>query len=159
MEITLRDVKFEDLDIFFGHQQDIDAQQMAAFVHKNPSDRGAFDSHWNRIMGSETVLIKSILNSKKLVGHIAKFESGGNSELTYWIDRAYWGKGVTTKALKLFLEVFQERPVYARAAKDNIGSCKVLEKCGFTVFGYDKYYANARRKEIKEVIMVLKVFE
>ena len=36
------------------------------------------------------------------------------------------------------------RPLYTRAAKDNIGSIRVLEKCDFVITGDDKGYAAAR---------------
>ena len=47
------------------------------------------------------------------------------------------------------------RPLYARAAKDNIGSRRVLEKCGFVVIGEDKGYAHARGMETEEVVLRL----
>ena len=28
----------------------------------------------------------------------------GDTELTYWIDRAAWGQGIASRALALFLE-------------------------------------------------------
>ena len=46
---------------------------MATFVHKDPSDRNGFDSHWNKIMNSEDVIIKTITFQNQVVGHIAKF--------------------------------------------------------------------------------------
>ena len=50
----------------------------------------------------------------------------------------------------------KERPIYARAAKDNFASLRVLEKCGFTITGYNKGYANARAAEIEEATLELK---
>lgn len=47
------------------------------------------------------------------------------------------------------------RPLHARAAADNAGSVRVLEKCGFTVTGTDRGYANARGAEIDEVLLTL----
>lgn len=59
------------------------------------------------------------------------------------------------KALSSFVVELEERPIFARAAQDNFASIRVLEKCGFVVSGYDRGYANARSKEIEEVIMIL----
>lgn len=67
----------------------------------------------------------------------------------------YWGKGVTTESLSGFLDYVKDRPIYARAAKDNIGSVRVLENCGFTITGVDKGFANARGEEVEEVILTL----
>lgn len=46
-------------------------------------------------------------------------------------------------------------PLYARAAKDNLGSLKVLERCGFKITGEDSGYANARGKDVEEFIFTL----
>ncbi|MGV3486970.1 MAG: GNAT family N-acetyltransferase, partial [Tuberibacillus sp.] len=67
----------------------------------------------------------------------------------------HWGKGIATDALKQFLSLVTIRPLYARAATDNIGSCRVLEKCGFQLTGEDKGFANARNAEIEEFIFTL----
>ena len=44
-------------------------------------------------------------------------------------------------------------PIYARASKDNLASIRVLEKCGFKITGHGKGFANARGKEIEEVVL------
>jgi RimJ/RimL family protein N-acetyltransferase len=48
-----------------------------------------------------------------------------------------------------------ERPLHARAAKDNLASLRVLQKCGFEVTGHDTGYANARAATIEEVLLTL----
>ena len=60
-------------------------------------------------------------------------------------------KGVATRALSAFLDDLQVRPLYARAAKDNIGSLRVLEKCGFARIGEDKGFSKPRGVEVEEV--------
>ena len=42
-----------------------------------------------------------------------------------------WGKGHATKALAEHIDELGERPIYAYVAKTNVGSIRVLEKCGF----------------------------
>lgn len=153
--IHLRVVKDSDLDSFFDYQQDPTAQQMAAFIHRIPADRNAFDAHWIKIRSNQEIIIKSILYDDQLVGHIAKFVMFDKPELTYWIDRKFWGKGIATQALKLFLDELEIRPIYAAAAKDNLRSIRVLEKCGFKLIEEMKEFANARGKEIDEVLMKL----
>lgn len=81
-----------------------------------------------------------------MVGHISCFEQFGELEVSYWIGKEYWGKGIATKALREFLRHITIRPLYARAAKDNTGSLKVLEKCGFMITGEDNGFSNARGK-------------
>ena len=64
--------------------------------------------------------------------------------VTYWIDRAVWGRGIASRAIALFLEVVQSRPLYARAASDNVGSLRVLHKAGFRVIGTEVSLGIAR---------------
>lgn len=155
-EIKLRTVLETDLDRFFEHQQDPEAVYMAAFTAKDTADRAAFDAHWQRIMADENVTNRTILFNGQVVGHVASFFMFGDLEVTYWIDRAYWGKGIATRALADFLAtVEQRRPIFGRAATDNLGSIRVLEKCGFKFMGEEKGFANARGKEITEVVMKL----
>lgn len=126
---------------------------MAAFTSKDPSDRAAFDAHWQRIMADKQVTNRTILVDGRVAGHVASFVMFGDLEVTYWIDRAYWGQGIATRALAEFLEnVQKKRPIFGRAAKDNLGSRRVLEKCGFKYIGEEKGFANARGREILEVI-------
>jgi len=76
----------------------------------------------------------------------------GDAEITYWIDRKYWGQGKARKALKEFLTIETIKPIYGRVAFDNFGSQKVLENCGFEKVGTDKVFANVRLSEIEEYI-------
>lgn len=152
---TLRVVVAEDLDVFFTHMQDTGAVWMAAFTPPDPTDRSAFDAHWNRILGDATVLARTIVSDGAVAGHIASFNMLGDREITYWIDRAVWGRGVATAALRAFLDVEVTRPLHARAAADNAGSLTVLERCGFVKIGTDRGFATARNIEIEEAVMRL----
>jgi RimJ/RimL family protein N-acetyltransferase len=57
--------------------------------------------------------------------------------------------------LRELLGVVPDRPLYARAAADNAGSVRVLEKCGFVLTGHERGFANARGEEIDEVVLTL----
>jgi RimJ/RimL family protein N-acetyltransferase len=153
--ICLRDVTDDDLPIFFDHQLDLEANHMAAFTGGDPHDRAAFDRHWARIRADATITIKTILCNGEVAGHVAKFKRDGEPEITYWLGKQHWGKGIATAALREFLKHIKPRPIYARAAKDNVGSLRVLEKCGFKICGQDKGFANARGQEIDEFILKL----
>ncbi len=153
--VTLRDVTDADLPIFFEHQLDADAVHMAAFTAADPTDQAAFNAHWARIRGIETIVNRTILVDGEVAGHISRYGDPGSGELTYWLGREYWGRGVATAALAQFLTFLDERPLYARAAKDNRGSVRVLQKCGFEVVGEDRGFANARGEEIEEVVLKL----
>ncbi|MFQ6012151.1 MAG: GNAT family N-acetyltransferase [Thermoplasmata archaeon] len=154
--VRLRDVEEGDLPAFFEHQRDPVATWMAAFTVKDPADKGAFTAHWAKILGDDTITKKTILLDGHVAGHVVSFERFGKPEVSYWIGREYWGKGIATSALSAFLRHLGIRPLYARAARDNIASLRVLEKCGFTICGHDKGFANARGKEVEEFILELR---
>jgi RimJ/RimL family protein N-acetyltransferase len=128
---------------------------MAAFTAKDPANKDAFMAHWKRILGDESIITKTILFDGQVVGHVLIYEHFANQEVSYWIGKEYWGKGLATKALAAFLDLNQTRPLYARAVKDNIASIRVLEKCGFMITGEDKGFANARGEEVEEFILKL----
>lgn len=159
-DIVLRAVISSDLPIFFEYQLDAEANYMAAFTSKDPANRDAFMAHWTKILDvedDETRIIKTILFGGQVVGHVFSYEDEelGGPEVSYWIDKAYWGKGIATRALAAFLLEIKVRPLYGRAAKDNTGSVRVLEKCGFVRIGEGKGFANARGAEIEEFILKL----
>jgi RimJ/RimL family protein N-acetyltransferase len=79
----------------------------------------------------------------------------GKTEVTYWIDRSAWGRGIASQALALLLDLVPDRPLYAGAASDNLGSLKVLEKAGFERIGTEVSYANTRNADIEETILRL----
>ncbi len=154
--ILLRKVMDNDLPNFFGHQEDPDANQMAAFTSRDPSDQEAFNSHWQKIMVDETVIIRTIIYQGQVVGYVLSYIDEGNPEAGYWIGKEFWGRAIATKALAEFLStVNTPRPIFARTAKDNLASKRVLEKCGFCVIKELKSFANARGEEIDELLLVL----
>jgi RimJ/RimL family protein N-acetyltransferase len=130
--VQLRDVVADDLPLFFEHQRDPIAVAMVAF---NSRDRTAFDQHWAKLLADETLLKKAVVADGQVVGNIGSWLSEGKREVGYWIDRAFWGRGVATEALSAFLRLEQTRPLYAGVAKHNAASIRVLQKCGFTLLG------------------------
>ena len=157
IEVSLRDVAETDLPIFFDFQRDSAANYMAAFTTRDPTDKEAFAAHWNRILNDDRVLVKTIVFDGHVVGSVATFvdKEFGKPEVTYWIGKEYWGMGLATYALTRFLRDMAVRPIYGRAAKDNVASIRVLEKCGFRMFGQSKGFANARGAVVEEVILEL----
>jgi RimJ/RimL family protein N-acetyltransferase len=65
------------------------------------------------------------------------------------------GKRIVTQALNRMLHLVVDRPILARAATDNIGSIRVLQKCGFKIVGENKDFANGRGEETEEYILRL----
>ncbi|MGN9912871.1 GNAT family N-acetyltransferase [Phytohabitans sp. LJ34] len=154
-DVALRPIVDADMDALFAQMRDPESVHMAAFTARDPADRAAFDAHMARLRASPDVTQRAITSDGRLVGSIGSWVMEGDTEVTYWIDRAFWGQGVASRALALFLEGIETRPVYARAASDNAGSLRVLQKAGFTVIGTETAYAPARRAEIEETILRL----
>ena len=128
---------------------------MAAFVPKDPNDREAFDAQWQRMRSSDSVLVRTIVNDSAVVGHVASFDRDGEHEVTYWIGKEYWGRGIATEALKAFLDEDTARPIFGRVVKDSAASRRVLEKCGFSVCAEDKGFADGRGAEVEEYVLRL----
>ncbi|MFF8988737.1 GNAT family N-acetyltransferase [Streptomyces sp. NPDC014983] len=156
MEIVLRTVEDEDLPVFFRQMTDPVSLRMAAFGPEDPTDRTAFEDRFKRIRTSLAV-IRTVLADGRVAGSAAVYGEPGEREVTYWIDRAYWGRGVATAALRALLTEVPERPLYARAAADNAASLRVLAKCGFRESTRARDFANGRGEEIEEVVLVLDV--
>lgn len=154
-EISLRPVTDADLDALFAQMSDAESVRMAAFTARDPADREAFSAHMARVRSSPENTLRAVTCDGVLVGSIASFVMEGETEVTYWIDRAYWGRGIATRALGLLLAIVAVRPVFARAASDNAGSLRVLRKCGFEVIGTNRDYAAGRDSVIEETILRL----
>lgn len=154
-DVFLRDVIDDDLPIFFEQQRDPEANFMAAFTSRDPSDREAFMAHWSRIRADKSATNQTIVSGGQVAGNIACYIDFGEPDIGYWLGKAFWGKGIATKALAAFLRQIQTRPLYARAAKDNAASLRVLQKCGFVITGEDKGFSNARGQDVEEYILTL----
>jgi len=123
---------------------------MAAFVGKNPEDRGAFDAHWDKILHSPLITQRTIMARGQVAGYIGCFPDGERMEVTYWLGREFWGQGLATQALDRMLHLVTIRPLFARAATDNFGSIRVLQKCGFQIVGQDQGFAHGRGETTEE---------
>lgn len=154
--MILREVRDEDLDTFFEHWTDPESNRVAAFTAENPNDREAFDVRWSQLRANDEVTNRTIEVDGVVVGVIGSWTQDGDREVTYWLGREHWGKGLATRALQAFLEVETTRPLHAAAAADNAGSIRVLEKCGFERVGEGRAFARARGEEIDEVFLVLR---
>lgn len=154
-EVALRPIDDSDLDALFEQMRDPESVRMAAFTAENPDDRTAFDVHMAKVRTLPEATTCAVTVDGRLAGSIASFVVDGDTEVTYWIDRSLWGQGIVGRALALLLESVRVRPLFARAASDNVRSLKVLQRAGFAVIGTAIAFANARNKEIEETILRL----
>ena len=155
IEIVLRKTVLTDLEFFFIFQLDDEANYLAAFTSTDPTDKTAYLQKYSNFLNDPTKNSQTIIVDNVIAGSIAAFEMEGEAEVTYWIDKAFWGTGIATRALKEFLKSEKRRPIIGRVAFDNFGSQRVLEKCNFVKIGTDTGFANARKAEIEEFIYKL----
>lgn len=151
--IALRTVTDADLDALFDQMRDPESVRMAAFTPDDPDDRPAFDAHMARVRSSPGITLRAVTCDGRLVGSISAFVLDGQTEVTYWIDRAAWGRGIASRALELLMDLVPVRPLYARAASDNVGSLRVLQKSGFKIIGTENSFAPGRNGTIEETIL------
>lgn len=149
--ILLRAVVETDLPILYEQQLDPEAAAMAAFPSR---DEEAFYAHSRRIMADPSVIFRTILYNDQVAGSIVSWEMEGEREVGYWLGKEYWGKGIATQALAEYVKLVTTRPLFAHVAKHNVGSRRVLEKCGFTVIGEDSY-TNPAGMDVQEFLLKL----
>jgi RimJ/RimL family protein N-acetyltransferase len=154
--VTLRATLLSDLERLFAFQRERDAYWMAGFTATDPNDRDAYLDIWARIRADPRTIMRTILVAGEIAGDILSHEGElGKPEVGYWLGQEYWGQGIATRALRLFLGEMTRRPLYARAIKDNDASLGVLRKCGFTITGEVREYANARDMEVELYTLTL----
>ncbi|MBS0266433.1 MAG: GNAT family N-acetyltransferase [Planctomycetes bacterium] len=156
--VALREVTDDDVAVFFEQQADPLGIQMVAYTPLEPLDREAFFAKWGVIRTSPTGMVRTIVADGNVAGKILSFlfPKTGEREVGFWLGRSYWGQGIATAALKLFLtQVERRRPLFAGAAVDNLGSLRVLQKCGFQVTGRECDFAPARGQNVDVVLLTL----
>ena len=126
--VRLRRVEDQDLDVFFEHQADPLGVEMAAFPAR---DEEQFAAHWAKIRADDTLVLRTIVADDEVAGNIGSWPQDGQQFLGYWVGREFWGRGVATRALALLAYEVSVRPLYAHVVVHNLGSIRVLEKCGF----------------------------
>jgi RimJ/RimL family protein N-acetyltransferase len=152
MAVTLRAFADGDLDALFTWESDPRAVEMAAFTRADPSDRRAFDAHYERVRSNPSNTLLAIDDDGEFVGAIGSFTLEGRREVTYWIAPARWGRGLASQALRVFLAVESTRPLFGRVAAHNAASAKVLARAGFVEVGTDTGFAAGVGAEVVERI-------
>jgi RimJ/RimL family protein N-acetyltransferase len=136
-DVRLQEVEEPDLEVFFEHQLDPEAVRVANFPAR---DRERFMTHWKtKILGDPTVFVRTVTVDGEPAGIVVAWWVEDRRFVGYWFGRQWWGRGIATRALAQFLEQEQTRPLYADPFAGNVGSVRVLEKCGFERTGTVAY--------------------
>jgi RimJ/RimL family protein N-acetyltransferase len=153
MDVELRSVTDADIEVFYEQQLDAEARRVAVFPLR---DHDTFTTHWrDRILANEDNYAWTIDADGQVAGHMLCFPRDGKREVGYWLGRDYWGRGIATAALAAMLREVRERPLYAYVVRSNVGSIRVLEKCGFRTIGSELHVDEQTGEEIDEVLLEL----
>ena len=88
--VRLRRVEDRDLDVFFDHQADPQAVEMAAFPAR---DKDRFAAHWAKVRADDTLVVRTIVAAGTVAGNIGSWPENGQQLLGYWVGREWWGRG------------------------------------------------------------------
>ena len=151
-DVSLRLLEPGDIPALFDFHADSAAIHMAG-AGSVFADAIALGEHFETVQ-KNGALVRVILCGAETAGYVASFERFGKREISYWIGRDFWGKGIATKAVSWWLEEFPpiRSGLYARVVDGNLASARVLEKCGFTAFGRDSFFSDIRNAEIEETL-------
>ena len=153
--IELRPLDDDDLDAIFEMMRDREAIAMAAFTAEDPDDRAAFDAWIARQRASDDVLSLVVTENGGFAGTAAAFTVDDDREVSFWIARHAWGRGVATEALRLLISREATRPLFARVAAHNTGSRAVLERNGFTEVSRNVDFAPGLGRQTEEIVYTL----
>ncbi|MBW8740869.1 MAG: GNAT family N-acetyltransferase [Streptomyces turgidiscabies] len=134
IDVQLRDVVEADLEYLLACEHDPEAVRRSRFT---PRPRDAFMRHWKtRILGDSTVFVQMVTVDGEPAGSIVAWwegeqSVGGDRFVGYWLGRPYWGRGVGSVALGLFLRRETNRPLRADPFAENTASVRLLERHGF----------------------------
>jgi RimJ/RimL family protein N-acetyltransferase len=132
-ELGLRDVRQSDLEVFLAYENDPEAFRRSKFP---PRDREQFMRHWTtEILGDATVFVQTVVVDGEPAGNVIAWWEEDRRFIGYWFGRRYWGRGIGTKALAMFLARERIRPLYADPFTGNTASVRLLEKSGFRHLG------------------------
>lgn len=153
--IELRDLDDDDLDAVYEMLRDPDAVAQAAFTRADAADRASFDEWMTPRRASPDVSLHVVTERGGFAGIAAAFTVDGEREVTLWLARHAWGRGVATDALGLLVSREATRPLFARVAAHNAAGIAVLERAGFTEVSRSRQFAPGLGREADEVVYAL----
>ncbi|MDH6627907.1 RimJ/RimL family protein N-acetyltransferase [Streptomyces sp. LBL] len=107
-------------------------------------------AHWaTKVLGDPTVLVQTVTVDGEPAGNVVAWWDRRRRFIGCWFGPQYWGRGIGTEALTMFLEKETARPLFADPFTGNTGSVRLLERCGFQPAG------TLRHGEYEHILLVL----
>ena len=144
--LTLRAFRDEDVDPLFAIQGDREAMR---YTYAAPS-RQECEHRLRTFAALESTLgfapwTVVLRTEARVIGwgglSIDPFDPGWGIEVSYYFHPAYWGRGYATELVRATLQhsfsTLSLQAIGAFVRPQNVASIRVLEKCGFTLLGYE----------------------
>lgn len=128
----------QNAELYFYRTQDEEIRRMLPSANRTVEE--ALTAYDKACLPSAASFGRSIYWERQYIGDIWCYcidrDEIPNAMLSYCIfDKEYWGRGIATAAVGIFLKLIREpfslRSVGAFTYADNVGSMLVLEKNGF----------------------------
>jgi ribosomal-protein-alanine N-acetyltransferase len=144
-DFILREQTDDDAEAFFEYYADPEVNKyIISSIPRTVEEAKSEIRYWINVYSYNDGIYFAIArkSDNKMIGSVGV--SGINRihnriEASYDLAKEYWGQGLMSRALKAVTDyAFQTRKfnrIEAVAMSENIGSYKVLEKCGFTFEG------------------------
>lgn len=109
----------------------------------HPYSEGDAKTWIRQVHDSEPETTFAIASDEEAIGAIGFIPQGDvyrkSAEIGYWLGEAFWGQGITTRAVRTLTEYafknFDLNRLYAGVFEWNPASVRVLEKAGYTLEG------------------------
>lgn len=143
---TLRPWRDDDLDSYVELLDDPAVWAYMTEPYPAPLGRDMAQSLLELSHASNHHEVRAIIMGDRPVGqvrlHFSESDSADAAEISYWIGRAHWGKGIASEVVGPYTRHSYDRHpqlerIYARVHPDNTASARVLEKSGYRLGGAD----------------------
>lgn len=102
-----------------------------------------------------------LLKSGENIGHVQAVPYGDGWEVGYHIAAKYTGNGYATEAVRAFLPIIMKlldlKQIWGVCRRDNVASCRVLEKCAFKLVSCEVANYHGREHEVCKYIYSVEV--
>ena len=87
----IRNTGQADLETLFRLPLDKEANYLAAFTPKDPTDRVLYFEKWAKLISNLTITMKTMVINDLIIGSVINFEIESEAEFSHWIDKTILG--------------------------------------------------------------------